>query len=119
MDYHTILTNEQNSSDITHLQRLLPTLFCNDKNTVMAQAIVSFAYGILLSPWSQGLFFLIISIIIYEILYYVFTHGNPRYYQVFTRCGVICAAIAGYIIGRTICNCDILYEGVPDIPWKK
>lgn len=86
--------------------------FCNDKNTPMAQVILAFAFGVLLSPWSSGLFFLTIFIIINEILFYVFTKGDPRYYNVFVRTGVIYASILGFILGRTLSGDEILYEGI-------
>ena len=87
--------------------------FCNDTHTAMAQVILALVWGILLSPWSSGLFFLVIFIIFYEILYYIFTKGNPRYYNVFVRTGVIHASIFGYILGRTVSGDNILNEGVP------
>lgn len=92
--------------------------FCNDKYTPMAQLITALVWGVLLSPWGSGLFFLFVFIIIYEILYYVFTKGNPVYYNVFVRVGVIYASIFGYIVGRTLSGDEILYEGVPDMPGK-
>jgi hypothetical protein len=82
----------------------------------MAQVVIAFAYGVLLSPWSSGLFILIITIILYEILLYIFTHGDPRYFNVFVRTGVISASILGYLIGRTASGDEILYEGVPEMP---
>ena len=90
--------------------------FCNEKYTPMAQMIIALVWGILLSPWASGLFFLFVFIIIYEILYYVFTRGDPRYYNVFVRVSVMCASIFGYILGRTLSGDDILHEGVPDMP---
>lgn len=88
-------------------------IFCNDKNTPMMQVITSFTFGVLLSPWSSGLFFLVVFIIIYEIFYYVFTKGDARYYDSFTRCGVICSSILGYIVGRTLSGDEILIPCVP------
>jgi hypothetical protein len=89
--------------------------FCNDKYTPMAQIIVSTSWGILLSPFSSGLFFLLVFIIFYEILYYIFTKGDPKYYNSFVRVGVICGSIFGYIVGRTLSGDEILEEGVPNI----
>lgn len=97
-------------------KRILNRWFQNEKNTAMVQVLTSFCFGILLSPWSSGLFFLMIYIIIYEILYYIFTKGDPMFYSVFVRTGVIYASILGYIVGRTLSGCCVLYEGVPDMP---
>lgn len=90
--------------------------FCNPKCTPMAQVIMSLAWGVLLSPWSSGIFFLIAFIIVYELFYYIFTRGDPLYYNVFVRTGVICASIAGFIIGRTAAGDEVLIEGVPSMP---
>lgn len=76
--------------------------FCNQKYTPMAQIIIAMIWGILLSPWSSGLFALVIFIIVYEILFYVFTGGDPQYYSLFVRTGVIYTSIFGYILGRTL-----------------
>lgn len=100
----------------TTISNCIHSWFCNDKYTPMAQVVIAFAYGVLLSPWSSGLFILIMTIIIYEILLYIFTHGDPRYFNLFVRTGVICASICGYLIGRTASGDEILYEGVPEIP---
>lgn len=91
----------------------LHALFCNDKNTPMFQVITSFTFGVILSPWSSGLFFLTIFIILYEIFFYIFTHGDQRYYDSFTRCGVICASLLGFIVGRTLSGDEILVPGIP------
>lgn len=85
--------------------------FCNANYTPMAQVIVALSWGILLSPWSSGLFFLIIFIILYELFYYIFTKGDPLYYNLFVRTGVIFASIFGYILGRTLSCDEILADG--------
>ena len=86
---------------------------CNEKYTPLTQLVVAFVFGILLSPWSSGIFFLVVFIIIYEWLLYVFTHGNPQYWSSFTRCAVICGSVLGYIVGRTLSGDEILVPGVP------
>jgi hypothetical protein len=93
--------------------------FCNKNYTPMAQLIVSISFGILLSPWSSGLFFLVTFALIYEILFYIFTKGDPEYYDPFVRVTVNMGYLFGYIVGRTVAGDDILYEGVPCFPWEK
>lgn len=94
--------------------------FCDERNTRMAQAISAMTFGILLSPWGSGLFFLVVSIIIGEILAYIFTGGDPRYYNTFTRASVVYCSIFGYIVGRTLSGDEILKEGTPELKgfWK-
>lgn len=101
-----------NISNNNVVAKLINTWVCNPKNTPAMQIIGAFTYGIILSPWSSGLFVLIISIITYELLFYLFTHGCPRYYNLFVRTTVIMSSVLGYIIGRTLSNDDILYQGV-------
>jgi len=91
---------------------LLNKWFQNDKNTPMVQVITAFIWGILLSPWSSGLIALFASILIFEILTYLFTKGDPRYYNVFVRTGVICSSILGFIIGRTLSCTNVCEPGI-------
>lgn len=99
-------------SDLTPVSQFICSWFCNDKYTPMAQVIVALTWGIILSPWSSGLIFLVASIIIYEIVYYIFTRGRFPYYNVFVRTGAMMASILGYIIGRTLSQDDILMTGM-------
>ena len=89
--------------------------FQNENYTKMAQVISSLVLGILFSPFSYGLFFLFVFLIFYEILYYIFTLGDPKYYDVETRVGVINGYILGYIIGKTATGQEVLNEGVPNV----
>jgi hypothetical protein len=93
--------------------KLISNFFQDERKTAIHQVIGSFTFGVLLSPWGQGIFFLAGFIIIYEIFFYLFTHGDPRYYNVFVRTGVTMASILGFIIGRTVSNVKILKCGVP------
>ena len=96
----------------TPLTQWLETWFCNPKYTPMAQVIVAIVWGIILSPWSQGLIFLVASVIAYEVAFYLFTRNHPQCYNNFTRTGVICASILGYIVGRTLSVDEILISGM-------
>lgn len=86
--------------------------FCNRKYTPMAQVIVALTYGVLLAPWSYGLIFLVISIVAYEVAFYIFTRRSPQCYNLFVRTGVIFASIFGYLLGRTLSGDDILMTGM-------
>jgi hypothetical protein len=86
--------------------------FQNIDYTPMMQVIVAFLWGVLLSPWSKGMIYLFASIVFYEILYYVFTHGNPLYYNVFTRAGCICSSVLGFIVGRTLSGDNVCEPGI-------
>jgi hypothetical protein len=87
--------------------------FCNEDRTAMAQLVSAMVFGILLSPWSGGLFFLVAFIIVYELAYYVFAKGDPRYYDVETRPCVIAGSLFGYILGKTLMSTEdnMMYSG--------
>lgn len=101
--------------------------FQNPKYTPMAQVIFAFVFGILLGPWGSGLFFLVVFTIFYEIAYYLFINPdivvpfadlsgrnyNPKVYIIFLRVGIMLSSILGFIVGRTLSEDEILYEGVP------
>lgn len=96
-------TNLQYQMDdiFSPIREIILWWFCCNDYSPMAQVIIAFVYGLLLSPWSYGLFFLTCTIISLELLYFIFTKGNPKYYNLFVRLGVICSSISGFIIGRT------------------
>jgi hypothetical protein len=84
--------------------------YCDDRYTPLFQIITSFVCGLIISPWSFGLIFLIYLIIFQEILCYLFTRTNKIYYNIFVRTGVIYSYILGFIVGRTL-SCDsILFD---------
>lgn len=87
-----------------------------DMNTPIAQIFVSFAMGVLFSPWSYGLFWLTIWLIVFEFGCYIMT-GKMRddtrmvdypdgLYYAWVRLGVLCAAYSGYIVGMVVVNRD-------------
>ena len=91
---------------------ILNDFFQNSNYTPMTEIVVSFVWGILLSPWNRGLIFLVSSIIVFEIMTYLFTKGDPKYYNVFVRTGVICSSILGFIIGRTLSGDEVCCPGI-------
>jgi hypothetical protein len=78
----------------------------------MVQAIVALVYGVLLAPWSSGLFCLTASAIGYELATYLFTHGDDQYYDPFARTAVLCCSVFGYLVGRAVSGDDLFQEGV-------
>jgi hypothetical protein len=81
------------------LRMFLRYWYNDPEYSTLAQMIVAFAYGLLLSPWSSGIFFLFGSIIVCELLAYVFTKGLSHD-NLFIRAGIIYSSLAGFIIGR-------------------
>lgn len=75
--------------------------------TIMAQCIVSFCYGLLLGPWTSGVWILTWTNMIYETLSFCFT----KVYNVFVRAAVICFSMLGWIIGRTLSIDEVMCHG--------
>lgn len=69
--------------------------------------------GIFLSPFGNGVFLLVIWIIIYEILYYLASRYFGRHESWFchNRVGIAMASILGWIIGRTLLNKEVMQIG--------
>lgn len=79
----------------------ISTFFNNPTYTPMAQLLLSVFWGILLSPFSRGIAYLLISIVVGEILMYVFCNGKyPWIPQI--RAAVVCGSFFGFILGRSI-----------------
>lgn len=93
----------------------LRPFFCSDNYTPTAQIIAAFVFGAIFGPWSWGIIFLLIYFIIYEILFYLFTHGDPNYWQIETRLAVFCAYFLGWIVIRTIVNDPVVTSDADDV----
>lgn len=95
------------------LDNLLCGFFCNPENTSMAQLIAAFAFGVILSPWSKGIFFLVFFAIIYEMLLLYYTKMSPRWYNGQVRAGCIMASFLGFFIGRYAAGDDLFPNASP------
>lgn len=91
---------------------IIDTMFRSKGYTPTAQVISSFCVGILFSPYSWGLLYFVMFMIIFELLEYIFTQGDPEFYQVTTRLGVICGYFLGWIIGRRAAGLEVLGSGL-------
>ena len=113
MNFQEYIRSRENDGLYTYnlldfIKYLLNLYYANDNNTRMAQVIIAFVFGTLLSPWSGGIFFLFAFIIVNEIFFYLFSHSKIEEYDVFGRTGAIMASILGYIVGRTFTREDPL-----------
>lgn len=70
--------------------------------TPVGRIIVSLTLGILLSPFSNGVTLFISYIIIYEVIYYLYTSGRSLPWDPITRVGIFYGSIAGWLIGRQL-----------------
>lgn len=76
--------------------------FDPDKYPDLAQLLVAFCLGILFSPWSLGLLYFLIFLIIYEAYAFYATAGRAPSWKIEIRLGVMAASIFGFIIGRIL-----------------
>lgn len=99
-------TKTLDNADIPLLRRW----FDNPRNNDWVQLVTAITWGVVLSPWGKGIFFLVIVAVIYELLYRIMLgekyHGQP------IRGAIICGSILGWIVGRTACGKPVLEEGV-------
>ena len=69
-------------------------------NNFPLQLFTSFFLGMLFSPFSKGFKWYILTMILYEVLYYLYTYekGYPLYKRILT----VVISLIGFIIGRNI-----------------
>lgn len=70
--------------------------------------IFSFVLGVLLSPFSWGIFYLILSIVIFFVIDYIFCNGKFEYEYLEHRGSIIFYGVLGFIIGRTIHGMSVM-----------
>jgi len=90
----------------------IKNIYCNKKITPMCALIMAIVFGVILSPWSSGLWFLAVFTILNEILYYIFSSNTDCAYILFDRTGIIFGYIFGYILGRTLSCDNVTKKGV-------
>ena len=86
-------------------------LVCRTDMNPILQFGISFGIGVLFSPWSSGLFYLLVGILVYEIILALLLASYSYPYPAFTRAGVIASSLLGYLVGRELFQHDILEEG--------
>lgn len=69
----------------------------------LAQIIIAFVLGLILSYFTHSLVIILIFLIAYEVAYAIITlrYDNDRW-QFFARIGVVVGYIAGWIVGRAL-----------------
>ncbi len=77
------------------------------------QLIFSFVSGLIFSPWTQGLFYMLLFIVIYEIIYYIAVWGDLKKWDPYLRAGMIISYVMGWLVGRTFLV-DVLFPN--DLP---
>lgn len=69
---------------------------------VVAQGIVGFAFGMMLSPYSVGIEFVFSFVVVYELCVYAVTGGKPPYWRWGDRIFVVSCYFLGWIMGRAL-----------------
>jgi len=77
----------------------------NPNSTELVQLVVYFAMGLALGANSTNILMIIISIIIYELIFYFLTAGQSPFWRPEFRLAVNCAYFMGVMIGD-----DIVYD---------
>ncbi len=86
----------------------------NDHNKLkcyspFAQIVVGFGFGILMSPWSYGYFFLLLGILISE-LFWFYRYGLDYFFHIERPLAVLSAFFA-WAISRYAVKADIFCSG--------
>lgn len=97
--------------------QIIEKYFCNPEATSIYQIIAAFFFGVILSPWSSGVIFLIVTAIIIETLLIYYTKMHRYYYNAEVRAACVMASIFGFILGRIVSNKVLLpnYNPIDDL----
>ena len=74
-----------------------------------AQLILGFSFGVISSIFGSYGYIFIVYYIIYELIIAILASES---YNLFYRLGIVCAALAGWIVGRTVSGCDRIWNDV-------
>jgi hypothetical protein len=74
--------------------------FSADASPILFRLVMAFVIGIAFAPFSNGIEYLVFFILLFEALYGYQISMNYTTVRLFNRCGLICATVAGFIIGR-------------------
>ena len=87
-------------------------------NNVLTSIFASFIFAMIFAPWTYGVFWLVIYILVWEIGIYFLSLRYPGCWNIFARAAIIFSSILGFIVGRTVTNDgDVLKRG--KIPFMK
>lgn len=84
--------------------------FSPDHGEFSYQLATAFALGMIFSPFSKGLFYLVLFIILFEIFLLWFCYNRNENYPPHKRILLVVIYIVGFIIGRIVIGSDKLTE---------
>lgn len=98
-------------------ETFLNKFYKNKKSTFLFNLVISFGLGIIFSPITNGIFFLIALSLISEILCYIFTKGDENYWNPIHKPFILFSYILGWYIGKflTTPKDTIIVDGIPSI----
>lgn len=96
-------------------ETVLNRLYKNKNVTLLFRFILAFTLGLIFSPFADGIFFLILLSLLSELLCYIFTGGDPQYFNILHKPLIILSYILGWLIGRIFAmpKENIIHHGIP------
>lgn len=83
--------------------------FRNDENTFLIKFLSYISLGLFLSPWSKGFIFIIISIILWEIIFYLGTKGEAPHWRLHERIVLNVSYLLSYFLGRMLIDSPMIH----------
>jgi hypothetical protein len=74
--------------------------FCNDSYTELSQMIAGFALGLIFGPFSKGIAYFLLFILVYEIALFYYTQDVTPSWRMEARFAISVGSLLGWIIGR-------------------
>jgi hypothetical protein len=73
-----------------------------------AQLALGFAFGVIGSIFGSEGYIFIIYYIIFELIVLIFSKSHNLFY----RLGIVCGALSGWVIGRTVSGADTIWNDI-------
>ena len=83
--------------------------FKTRNSPLLSNAIIAFGISLILARFSDGLVYLILFIIVYELFLYFMTDADPEYWTFQTRIIIIIASLIGFAIGRLLIQQPVFF----------
>lgn len=97
------------------MKKIVKDYYCNKHCTLPFQLITGFVLGLIIGPIANGIFFLLLFLLLTNCFLYIFSHGKDPYWNTLNRSIVIIYYLLGWLLGRflTLPVEDLIHHGVP------
>lgn len=101
------LSDSKNWTGPVKNETMFPDWICeNLYGNELLLILFSFALSMVLAPWSWGIIFFFIFLVVWEIGMYLGTRGKPPFWFLEVRLAIVAASVLGWLVGRELTGKD-------------